>query len=111
MVVEAGVTLLAAQEAAAGANRLFPLSLASEGSATIGGVLSTNAGGTAVIAYGNARDLVLGIEVVLADGRVLNALSKLRKDNTGYDLKHLFMGAEGTLGIITAATLKLFARP
>lgn len=111
MIAEAGVTLLAAQEAAAGANRLFPLSLASEGSATIGGVLSTNAGGTAVIAYGNARDLVLGIEVVLADGRVLNALSKLRKDNTGYDLKHLFMGAEGTLGIITAATLKLFARP
>ena len=111
MTVEAGVTLLAAQQAADGADRLFPLSLAAEGSATIGGNLSTNAGGTAVIAYGNARDLVLGLEVVLADGRVLNGLSKLRKDNTGYDLKHLFMGAEGTLGVITAATLKLFPRP
>lgn len=111
MTVEAGVTLAAAQEAARGADRLFPLSLASEGSCVIGGVLSTNAGGTAVLAYGNARDLTMGVEVVLADGRVLNALSKLRKDNTGYDLKDLFVGAEGTLGVITAATLKLHPRP
>jgi FAD/FMN-containing dehydrogenase len=111
MVVEAGVTLLHAQEAAEKVDRLFPLSLASEGSCTIGGNLSTNAGGTAVLAYGNARDLVLGLQVVLADGRVLSNLSKLKKDNTGYDLKHLFMGAEGTLGIITAAVLKLFPRP
>jgi FAD/FMN-containing dehydrogenase len=110
MIVEAGVTLLRAQEEAEKADRLFPLSLASEGSCTIGGNLSTNAGGTAVLAYGNARDLVLGLEVVLADGRVLSNLSKLKKDNTGYDLKHLFMGAEGTLGIITAAVLKLFPR-
>ncbi len=111
MMVEAGVTLLRAQEEAEKVERLFPLSLASEGSCTIGGNLSTNAGGTAVLAYGNARDLVLGLEVVLADGRVLSTLSKLKKDNTGYDLKHLFMGAEGTLGIITAAVLKLFPRP
>jgi FAD/FMN-containing dehydrogenase len=111
MIVEAGVTLLRAQEEAEKVDRLFPLSLASEGSCTIGGNLSTNAGGTAVLAYGNARDLVLGLEVVLADGRVLSNLSKLKKDNTGYDLKHLFMGAEGTLGIITAAVLKLFPRP
>jgi FAD/FMN-containing dehydrogenase len=111
MIVEAGVTLLRAQEEAERVDRLFPLSLASEGSCTIGGNLSTNAGGTAVLAYGNARDLVLGLEVVLADGRVLSNLSKLKKDNTGYDLKHLFMGAEGTLGIITAAVLKLFPRP
>jgi FAD/FMN-containing dehydrogenase len=111
MTVEAGVTLLNAQEAAATEGRLFPLSLASEGSCTIGGNLSTNAGGVAVLAYGNARDLVLGLEVVLADGRVLNGLSKLRKDNTGYDLRNLFIGAEGTLGIITAAVLKLFPRP
>ena len=111
MIVEAGVTLLAAQEEAERVDRLFPLSLAAEGSCTIGGNLSTNAGGTAVLAYGNARDLALGLEVVLADGRVMSTLSKLRKDNTGYDLKHLFMGAEGTLGIITAATLKLFPRP
>jgi FAD/FMN-containing dehydrogenase len=111
MTVEAGVTLLRAQEEAERVDRLFPLSLASEGSCTIGGNLSTNAGGTAVLAYGNARDLVLGLEVVLADGRVLSNLSKLKKDNTGYDLKHLFMGAEGTLGIITAAVLKLFPRP
>jgi FAD/FMN-containing dehydrogenase len=111
MTVEAGLTLGAAQAAAEGTDRLFPLSLASEGSCTIGGNLATNAGGTAVIAYGNARDLVLGIECVLADGRVLSNLSKLKKDNTGYDLKHLIMGSEGTLGVITAATLKLFERP
>ena len=111
MIVEAGVTLAGVQQAAQAAGRLFPLSLASEGSCTIGGNLSTNAGGTAVLAYGNTRDLVLGIEVVLADGRILPLLSKLKKDNTGYDLKHLFMGAEGTLGIITAASLKLFPKP
>jgi D-lactate dehydrogenase (cytochrome) len=111
MTCEAGVVLLRAQEAAAAADRLFPLSLGAEGSCTIGGNLSTNAGGTAVLAYGNSRDLVLGIEVVLADGRILNALSKLKKDNTGYDLKDIFVGAEGTLGVITAAVLKLFPRP
>ncbi len=111
MTVEAGVTLAAAQAAADGADRLFPLSLASEGSCMIGGNLGTNAGGTAVLAYGNARDLVLGLEVVLADGRIWNGLGKLRKDNTGYDLKHLFIGSEGTLGIITAAVLKLFPKP
>jgi FAD/FMN-containing dehydrogenase len=111
MVAEAGVTLANVQAAALAADRLFPLSLASEGSCTIGGNISTNAGGVAVIAYGNARDLVLGLEVVLADGRVVNGLSKLRKDNTGYDLKNLFIGAEGTLGIITAAALKLFPNP
>ena len=111
MIAEAGVTLAAAQDAAQEGDRLFPLSLASEGSCTIGGNLSTNAGGVAVIAYGNARDLVLGLEVVLADGRVINGLSKLRKDNTGYDLKNLFIGAEGTLGIVTAAALKLFPNP
>ncbi len=111
MIVEAGMTLLQAQEAADAAGRLFPLSLASEGSCTIGGNLATNAGGTAVIAFGNARELVNGLEVVLADGRVLSNLSKLKKDNTGYDLKHLFMGSEGTLGIITAAVLKLFPKP
>ncbi len=111
MIVEAGVTLAEAQEAALGVDRLFPLSLAAEGSCTIGGNLSTNAGGVAVLAYGNARDLTTGVEVVLADGRIVNALSKLRKDNTGYDLKNLFIGAEGTLGVITAAALKLFPRP
>jgi FAD/FMN-containing dehydrogenase len=111
MIVEAGVTLAEAQAAAEKADRLFPLALASEGTATIGGNLSSNAGGVAVIAYGNARELTLGVEVVLADGRVVNLLSKLRKDNTGYDLKDLFVGAEGTLGVITAASLKLFARP
>jgi FAD/FMN-containing dehydrogenase len=111
ITVEAGMTLAAVQQAAAAANRLFPLSLASEGSCTIGGNLATNAGGTAVLAYGNARDLTIGIEVVLADGRILNGLSKLRKDNTGYDLRNLFIGSEGTLGIITAAVLKLFPRP
>ncbi len=111
LTIEAGATLLAAQEAATAADRLFPLSLASEGSATIGGNLATNAGGTAAIAYGTARDLVLGIEVALPDGRLLSNLGKLKKDNTGYDLKHLFMGSEGTLGIITAAVLKLFPKP
>jgi FAD/FMN-containing dehydrogenase len=111
MTVEAGVVLQRAQEAAAAQGRLFPLSLGAEGSATIGGNLSTNAGGTQVLAYGNARDLVLGLEVVLADGRVWRGLRKLKKDNTGYDLRHLFVGAEGTLGVITAAVLKLFPAP
>ncbi|WP_293806818.1 FAD-binding oxidoreductase [uncultured Bosea sp.] len=111
MIVEAGVTLKRAQDAAEAAGRLFPLSLASEGSCTIGGNLSTNAGGTAVLAYGNARDLCMGLEVVLPDGRIWNGLRQLRKDNTGYDLKNLFIGAEGTLGIITAAVLKLFPAP
>jgi FAD/FMN-containing dehydrogenase len=111
MTCEAGVVLAKAQDAAATAGRLFPLSLAAEGSCTIGGNLSTNAGGTAVLAYGNARDLVLGLEVALADGRVWHGLSKLKKDNTGYDLKNLFIGAEGTLGVITAAVLKLYPRP
>ena len=111
MTVEAGVTLAQAQAAAAEQRMLFPLSLASEGSCTIGGNLSTNAGGTAVLRFGNARDLALGVEVVLADGRLWNGLRGLRKDNTGYDLKHLFIGAEGTLGIITAAVLKLFPAP
>jgi FAD/FMN-containing dehydrogenase len=111
MTVEAGLTLQKAQAAAEGAGRLFPLSLASEGSCTIGGNLSTNAGGTAVLAYGNARELCMGLEVVLADGRIWNGLRQLRKDNTGYDLKNLFIGAEGTLGIITAAVLKLFPQP
>ncbi len=111
MTCEAGVVLAHAQRAAADADRLLPLSLGAEGSCTIGGNLSTNAGGTAVLAYGNTRDLVLGLEVVLADGRIWHGLSKLKKDNTGYDLRHLFIGAEGTLGVITAAVLKLFARP
>jgi len=111
MTCEAGVVLIKAQEAAAAAGRLFPLSLGAEGSCTIGGNLSTNAGGTGALAYGVARELVLGLEVVLADGRVLNNLRKLKKDNTGYDLRHLFIGAEGTLGIITAAVLRLFPRP
>jgi FAD/FMN-containing dehydrogenase len=111
MIAEAGVTLANAQAAAREVDRLFPLSLASEGTCTIGGNLSTNAGGVAVIAYGNARELVVGLEIVLADGRVINGLSKLRKDNTGYDLKNLFVGAEGTLGILTAAALKLFPNP
>lgn len=111
MTVEAGMILARAQEAADRAGRLFPLSLASEGSCTIGGNLATNAGGTGVIAFGNARDLVAGLEVVLADGQILSDLSKLKKDNTGYDLKHLFIGSEGTLGIITAAVLKLFPKP
>ncbi len=111
MIVEAGVTLAEAQHAAEGAGRLFPLSLASEGSATIGGVLATNAGGTAVLAYGNARNLALGLEAVLADGRVWHGLRRLKKDNTGYDLRDLLIGSEGTLGVITAACLKLFPIP
>jgi FAD/FMN-containing dehydrogenase len=111
ITVEAGAILKSVQEAADAVDRLFPLSLASEGSCRIGGNLSTNAGGLNVIAYGNARDLCLGLEVVLADGRVWNGLRRLRKDNTGYDLRDLFIGAEGTLGIITAAVLKLFPRP
>ncbi|MFL5052450.1 MAG: FAD-binding oxidoreductase [Xanthobacteraceae bacterium] len=108
---EAGVTLGRAREAAAAVDRLYPQLLPSEGTCTIGGNLSTNAGGTAALAYGIARSHALGIEVVLADGRVLNNLNKLKKDNTGYDLKNLFIGAEGTLGIITAAVLRLVPRP
>jgi len=111
LTCEAGVVLQIAQQKASEADRLFPLSLGAEGSCTIGGNLSTNAGGTAALAYGVAREMALGLEVVLADGRVLGALSKLKKDNTGYDLRNLFIGAEGTLGIITAATLKLFPKP
>ena len=111
MTVEAGCILAAVQEAALNHDRYFPLSLAAEGSCTIGGNLSTNAGGTAVLRYGNARDLVLGIEAVTPEGKIWNGLKALRKDNTGYDLKHLLMGAEGTLGIITAAVLKLFPKP
>lgn len=111
MTVEAGMILSRLQEEAARVGRLFPLSLAAEGSCTIGGNLATNAGGTNVVAHGNARDLVLGLEAVLADGRILSDLSKLRKNNTGYDLKHLFIGSEGTLGIITAAVLKLYPKP
>ena len=111
IVAEAGVTLHALREAADAAGRLFPLSLASQGTAQIGGNLSSNAGGTGVLAYGNARELCLGVEVVLPTGEVLDDLRKLKKDNTGYDLKNLFIGAEGTLGVITAAVLKLFPRP
>jgi len=111
MVVEAGLTLAEAHNAAKAAGRYFPLSLASEGSAQIGGVLATNAGGTAVLAYGNARSLTLGIEAVLADGRIWHGLRRLKKDNTGYDLRDLLIGSEGTLGIITAACLKLFPLP
>ena len=111
IIVEAGVVLANVQHAADEAGKYFPLSLAAEGSATIGGNLSTNAGGVNVLRYGPARDLVLGLEVVLADGRVLDLLRTLRKDNTGYDLKQLFIGAEGTLGVITAAALKLFPKP
>ena len=109
--VGAGCTLAEVQAAARAAGRLFPLSLASEGSCQIGGNLSTNAGGVQVLRYGNTRDLTLGLEVVLPDGEVWNGLRGLRKDNTGYDLKHCFIGAEGTLGIITAAVLKLFPLP
>src|ERR1700755_2478559 len=111
MTCEAGVVLQIAQQRAAQLGRLFPLSLGAEGSCTIGGNLSTNAGGTTALAYGVAREMALGVEVVLADGRILNLLSKLKKDNTGYNLRNLFIGAEGTLGIITAATLKLFPKP
>jgi FAD/FMN-containing dehydrogenase len=111
MIVEAGVTLADAQKAAEDAGRLFPLSIAAEGTAQIGGVLSTNAGGVQVLAYGNARELCLGLEVVTADGQVWDGLRRLRKNNTGYDLRDLFIGAEGTLGIITAAVLKLWPQP
>ncbi|MDE2630828.1 MAG: FAD-binding oxidoreductase, partial [Alphaproteobacteria bacterium] len=111
MIAEAGVILAAAQRAADDSGLMLPLSLAAEGSCTIGGTLSTNAGGLNVLRYGMAREQVLGIEAVLADGRVLNLLRTLRKDNTGYDLKQLFIGAEGTLGIVTAAALKLFPKP
>jgi FAD/FMN-containing dehydrogenase len=108
MVLEAGLSLLEAQQIAEKAGRYFPLSLAAEGTATVGGVISTNAGGTAVLRYGVTRDLVSGLEVVLPSGDIFHGLKRLRKDNTGYDLKQLFIGAEGTLGIITAASLKLF---
>jgi len=111
ITVEAGAVLKSVQDAADAVDRLFPLSLASEGSCRIGGNLSTNAGGLNVIAYGNTRDLCLGLEVVLADGRIWNGLKRLRKDNTGYDLRDLFIGAEGTLGIITGAVMKLYPKP
>jgi len=111
MTVEAGCILADLQQAAAEADRLFPLSLGAEGSCQIGGNLSTNAGGIAVLRYGNTRELALGLEVVLPDGRIWDGLRALRKDNTGYDLKQLFIGGEGTLGIITAATIKLFPKP
>src|SRR5690242_3503946 len=111
LIAEAGVVLADVQRAADEAGLLFPLSLASEGSCTIGGNTSTNAGGVAVLRYGMMRDLVLGLEVVLPDGRVLDTLRTLRKDNTGYDLKQLFIGAEGTLGVVTAAMLKLSPKP
>jgi FAD/FMN-containing dehydrogenase len=111
MTCEAGVVLQIAQQRASEVDRLFPLSLGAEGSCTIGGNLSTNAGGTTALAYGVAREMALGLEVVLADGRIWHGLSKLKKDNTGYDLRNLFIGAEGTLGIITAATLRLFPKP
>ena len=111
MEIEAGVTLKAAQDAVADADCLLPLSISSEGSAQIGGVLATNAGGNNTVRYGNARDRVLGLEVVLPDGQVWNGLRRLHKDNTGYCLRQLFVGSEGTLGIITAAVLKLYPRP
>ncbi len=110
MVAEAGVVLKVAQDAAAAAGCLFPLSLGAEGTATLGGVLATNAGGNTTVRYGNARDLMLGLEVVLPDGSVIEGLRRLRKDNTGYALRHLFVGAEGTLGFITAAVLRLYPR-
>jgi FAD/FMN-containing dehydrogenase len=111
VTVEAGCILASVQEAARAADRLFPMSLGAEGSCQIGGNVATNAGGTAVIRYGNMRDLVLGIEAVLPDGTIWNGLRTLRKNNSGYDLKNLFIGSEGTLGIITAAALKLFPLP
>lgn len=111
ITVEAGCTLAAVQAAARAADRLFPLALASEGSCQIGGNLSTNAGGVQVLRYGNMRELTLGLQVVLPSGEIWDGLRGLRKDNTGYDLKHLFIGAEGTLGVITAAVLKLFPLP
>ena len=111
MTVQAGVVLEKAQQAAEEAGRLFPLSFAAEGTACLGGCIATNAGGTAVLRYGNTRDLVLGLEVVLADGRVVNMMRGLRKDNTGYDLKQLFIASEGTLGVVTRAVVKLFTQP
>ena len=111
MVVEAGAILSDVHDAAEGADRLYPLSIAAKGSARIGGLLATNAGGVNVLRYGNARDLCLGLEVVMADGSIWHGLKRLRKDNTGYDLRNLLIGAEGTLGVITAATLKLVPRP
>lgn len=111
MTVEAGCVLQTVQDAAAAKDLLFPLSLAAEGSCTIGGNLATNAGGTQVLRYGNARELCLGLEVVTADGEIWDGLSGLRKDNTGYDLRDLYIGSEGTLGLITAATLRLYPRP
>ena len=111
MTVDAGVVLEAAQNAANSADRLFPLRIGSQGSCQIGGNLSSNAGGTNVVAYGNARELVLGLEVVLPNGEIINGLNRLRKNNTGYDLNNLFIGAEGTLGFITGAVLKLFPKP
>jgi len=111
IVAEAGVVLADVQGAAAQVDRLFPLSLAAEGTARIGGNLATNAGGTGVLRYGNARDLCLGLEAVLPDGQIWNGLTRLRKNNMGYDLRHLLIGAEGTLGLITAAALKLVPRP
>lgn len=111
LVAEAGAILETVQNAAEAVDRLFPLSLAAQGSARIGGNLSTNAGGTGVLRYGNTRDLCLGLEAVLPDGQIWNGLTRLRKNNTGYDLRHLLIGAEGTLGVITAAALKLFPRP
>ena len=111
ITVESGMILQSLQEAATAADRYFPLSLGAEGSCTIGGNLSTNAGGTSVLRYGNARELCLGLEVVMPNGEILNSLRGLRKDNTGYDLRDLFIGAEGSLGIITAAVMKLFPRP
>jgi FAD/FMN-containing dehydrogenase len=111
LIAEAGAILADVQAAAEAADRLFPLSLAAQGTARIGGNLATNAGGTGVLRYGNARDLCLGLEAVLPDGQIWHGLTRLRKNNTGYDLRHLLIGAEGTLGVITAAALKLFARP
>ena len=111
MTVEAGCILFNIQKEALKANRIFPLSLAAEGSCQIGGNLSTNAGGTGVLRYGNAKELVLGLEVVLPDGQIIKSLKQLRKDNTGYDIKQLFLGSEGTLGIITSAVIKLFPIP
>jgi FAD/FMN-containing dehydrogenase len=111
LLADAGVILADVQAAAAGVGRMFGLSLASEGSARVGGILSTNAGGTGVVRYGNTRDLCLGLEVVLADGTIWNGLKRLRKDNTGYDLRNLLIGSEGTLGIITGASLRLHPRP
>jgi FAD/FMN-containing dehydrogenase len=111
LVAEAGCVLAEVQAAARAVGRLFPLTLASEGSARIGGLLATNAGGINVLRYGNARDLCLGVEAVMADGRVLHGLKRVVKDNMGYDLRHLLIGSEGTLGLITAASLRLFPQP